>query len=372
MPQRRRTAAKSAEIPVLVFQGGGALGAYQAGVYEELAAHGIVPRWLAGMSIGAVNAALIAGNPPSRRVEALHRFWQGVSSWLPGIPALADDTSRMLFNEASAAVAVAFGAPGFFRPRIPPALLQPPGTPGALGVYDTEPLRRTLLELVDFDLLNGGALRLSVGAVEVESGNAVYFDSDRQRLGVDHIMASAALPPGFPPVEIDGVAYWDGGVVSNTPLQYVLDEEPRPDLCVFQVDLFSARGPGPQTVLDALEREKDIRYSSRTRLNTDAFCRIQAMRRGVHRLLAKLPKSLAGDEDVELLRKLSCDARVTIVHLINRRHAYQSQAKDYEFSRRTVEEHWEQGRSDVARTLAHPSWTGRRPPRRGVEVLDLA
>jgi NTE family protein len=205
----------------------------------------------------------------------------------------------------------------------------------------------------------------------VRTGNFAYFDTAHQRLGPLHTMASGALPPGFPPVEIEGESYWDGGLVSNTPLQYVLDEQPHPDLCVFQVDLFGARGPMPQNLLDAAEREKDIRYSSRTRLNTDAFRQIQTMRRAVSRLLDKLPAELDDDPDVARLRELRCDAAVTIVHLIHRRAAYQNHSKDYEFSRRSVEDHWQAGRDDVRQTLRHPAWQTRRRPKLGVEVLDL-
>lgn len=374
MPSRpaSRDPARADEVPVLVLQGGGALGAFQAGVYEELTAEGIVPRWIAGISIGAINAALIAGNPPEARVGALREFWRQVSAWQPGTPEWGSETGRLIASEVSASAAAMFGAPGFFLPRMPPAWMQPPGAPGAISLYDTAPLARTLSELVDFDRLNDGDIRLSIGAVHVESGNFVYFDTRRQRLGPEHIMASGALPPGFPPVAIDGELYWDGGIVSNTPLQVVLDEEPRPDLCIFQVDLFSARGEIPRTVIESLERAKDIRYSSRTRLNTDAFKRLQQARGALHRLLEKLPDALADDEDVAMLRRLSCDAGVTIVHLINKRRAHHTQSKDYEFSRQTVEEHWAAGREDVRHTLAHPSWTGRTRPRRGVEVLDLS
>jgi len=371
-PGKAKKTAPRDELPVLVLQGGGALGSYQAGVYEELAVEGVMPAWIAGISIGAINGALIAGNRPEKRVRALREFWRQVSAWQPGTGAWGGETSRLIASESSAAVAAAFGAPGFFLPRMPPAWMQPPGTPGAMSLYDTAPLERTLRELVDFDLLNDGSTRLSVGAVHVESGNFVYFDTRRQRLGPEHIMASGALPPGFPPVAIEGQLYWDGGIVSNTPLQYVLDEQPSPDLCIFQVDLFSARGEVPRTVTEALERAKDIRYSSRTRLNTDAFRRLQSARLAVHRLLAKLPEAMKDDEDVRLLQSLSSHAGVTIVHLINKRRAHHTQSKDYEFSRQTVEDHWTAGREDVCHTLSHPAWTGRSKPCNGVEVLDLS
>lgn len=360
------------EKPVFVFQGGGALGSYQAGVFEGLAAGGVLPEWIAGISIGAINGAIIAGNRPEDRPGRLRRFWEGISAWLPATPIVEHDLFRTAVNRASASATIFTGLPGFFVPRFPPAPWQWPGTSEAISYYDTEPLRETLLELVDFDLLNDGDVRLSLGAVDVETGNFAYFDTAKERLGPEHVMASGALPPGFPPVEIGGRLYWDGGLVSNTPLQYVMDEHPRPDMVIFQVDLFSARGPRPANLLDVTEREKDIRFSSRTRLNTDAFRRVQELRRCAHRLLAKLPDDMADDPDVQRLRELRCDAAITIVHLINKRTTHQSQSKDYEFSRRTMEEHWAAGRADVDHTLFHRAWFEREKPRVGVEVFDLS
>jgi NTE family protein len=218
-------------------------------------------------------------------------------------------------------------------------------------------LRDTLHDLVDFDLLNSGAVRCSVGAVQVETGNMKYFDTSRDVIGPEHIMASGALPPGFPPVLIDGQPYWDGGIVSNTPLQYVLDRGgPRQDMCVFQIDLFSAKGTIPQTLFDVTQREKDIRYSSRTRLNTDAFRQLQTIRRVVRRLEAKIPADIKDSFDWHLLSEVGCDAAITIVHLIHRRAVY---------------EHWRDGIDDVKRTLSHPNWLNRKRPEEGVAVLDL-
>ena len=226
---------------------------------------------------------------------------------------------------------------------------------------------------MDFDLLNSGAVRCSVGAVQVATGNMIYFDTARQKVGPEHIMASGALPPGFPPIMIDGEAYWDGGIVSNTPLQYVLDGGGgvRVDMCVFQVDLFSARGPVPKTLFDIAQREKDIRYSSRTRLNTDIIRQLQTMRRAIRRLEARLPDEIKSSEDWHLLANASCDAAITVVHLIHRRAAYWTQSNDYEFSRYTVDEHWRSGVADVEHTLQHPAWKGRKRPTEGIAVLDL-
>lgn len=356
---------------VLVLQGGGALGAYQAGVYEALNLATHRPRWLAGISIGAVNAAIIAGNPPERRIERLQAFWDRVSSNLLIGPPGPGEQVRSYFNDANAFYAVLFGLPGFFEPRMPPAWLYPTGAAQSLSFYDTAPLRETLLELVDFDRINSGTVRLSVGAVNIRNGNFVYFDNETQEIGPEHIMASSALPPGFPPVEIDGEYYWDGGLVSNTPLQYVLDQVPRPDMLVFQVDLFSARGPMPRTIFDVSEREKDIRYSSRTRLNTDVARHEQALRRATHRLLQRLPANLQDDPDVRLLRNSSCNAAITIVHLIHRRKDYFTQSKDYEFSRHSIEEHWKAGGDDVRRTFRNKSWQRRAKPAGEITVFDL-
>src|SRR4029078_7479888 len=257
-----------------------------------------------------------------RRAERLRAFWEEVSSRLTGWPLANDDNSRKLFNETSAGVAGVWGGPGSLEPRLPPAVLLPPGTPEAISVYDSAPLYATLNQLVDFDLLNSGAVRLSVGAVEVLTGNMRYFDTTSQTVGAEHIMASSALPPGLPPIMIGDKPYWDGGLVSNTPLQHVLERGgPRHDMVVFQVDLFSARGDLPETLFDVGQREKEIRYSSRTRLNTDIFCELQGMRRGIRHLRPNVPIEFGDNPHWQLLDRLSCDAAVTIVQLIHRRAA---------------------------------------------------
>jgi NTE family protein len=377
MPQHRR-ARRRAEQCILVLQGGGALGAYQGGVYETLEGAGLAPTWLAGISIGAINAALVAGNAPERRVERLREFWEGVSTLPFGVvpPQLPETLSsigrtRDVVNETNATVAMLFGVAGFFQPRIPPAPFQPPGTLAAISYYDTEPLRRTLERLVDFDRINSGAIRLSVGAVNVRTGNFLYFDSSERTIDVRHVMASAALPPGFPPVEVDGEFYWDGGLVSNTPLQHVLDQPGSEHRLVFQVDLFAARGELPATITDVAEREKDIRYSSRTRLNTTVELKRQALLQAAQRLVARLPPQLRSDADAKLLARIPADSAVTVVHLIYRSKHYESQSKDYEFSRASMLEHWSAGVADTTQTLADPRWQQRKPPTSGVEIFDL-
>jgi NTE family protein len=225
---------------------------------------------------------------------------------------------------------------------------------------------------VDFDLINSGKIRLSVGAVNVKTGNFIYFDNHHQRIGPEHIMASGALPPGFPPVEIDGEFYWDGGLVSNTPLQYVLDEEKDEDLIVLQVDLFPARGPMPQNLFDVAVREKDIRYSSRTRLNTDDSLKMHAAKVALRRLIDVLPKGLVDEEDIRLLHGISQESSVTVVHLIYRNKPYERGSKDYEFSRATMLEHWNSGMEDMQNTLRHREWLSRNHPESGVAVFDLS
>src|SRR6202166_2819180 len=322
---------------VLVLQGGGALGSYQAGAYQALCRHDFEPDWVAGISIGAVNAALIAGNPPEKRVERLKEFWELVSSPVPWSPVTQGDRARSLFNETSAALIATFGVPGFFTPRLPPAPLWPQGSPQSQSYYDTAPLRATLERLVDFDRINDLKTRLSVGAVGVTSGNFKYFDNFEfkklgKKIGPEHIMASGALPPGFPSIEIEGEHFWDGGIASNTPLDYVLDEEVNNDLLIFQVDLFSARGPLPVSLLEAAEREKDIRFSSRTRMNTDKNKQVHNARKALRELMGKLPDYLRNDPSVEILCKAAKENTVTVVHLIYRSKNYESSSKDYDFS----------------------------------------
>ena len=365
-------ATQASQECILVLQGGGALGAYQAGVFEALSTVYREPTWVAGISIGAINSALIAGNPANQRVERLREFWELLSSSCqPPSLSGADITARQSLNEASAAQVMLFGVPGFFSPRFPPAPLQPRGTLEAISFYDTTPMRQTLERLVDFDRINAGPTRLSVGAVNVRTGNFEYFDSTKQRIDARHIMASAALPPGFAPVEIDGEHYWDGGLVSNTPLQYVLDQPGKRRRTVFQVDLFAALGALPSTLSEVTEREKDIRFSSRTRLNTTMELDRQVIAQAAQRLIAKLPESLRNDPDVRALSRVRSEHAVDVVHLIYRSKHYESQSKDYEFSRLSMQEHWDSGRADMAHTLHDPRWIKRERSSSGVHVFDL-
>ncbi len=361
----------------LILQGGGALGAYQAGVYQALAEANLHPDWVAGISIGAINSALIAGNPPEKRVERLRAFWEAVSAPPFGLPLLAalegrDEHTHKLINHVGSLAALLGGAPGFFQPRVPPPFLYPNGAPEALSYYDVAPLKTTLQNLVDFDLINADATRFSVGAVNVRSGNFVYFDNTTHQIRPEHVIASGSLPPGFPPTEIEGECYWDGGLVSNTPLDWVLESRPGRDTLAFQVDLWSARGEFPRNLIEADTRQKEIRYSSRTRMATNEFKKKQILRRAASRLLAKIPRELMQTAEAEMLA-LEADEKVyNLIQLIYRSKHYEGNSKDYEFSRPTMEEHWRSGHNDAVRTLRHPEVLQRPQGLDGVFTFDLA
>ena len=337
------------EQVVLVLQGGGALGAYQAGSYAALADAGFEPDWVTGVSIGAINATLIAGNPPGRRAERLHEFWQRATSRSPWLPPSWLDAMRPMFSGMSFLGTASFGIPGFFVPRALPPALAPDGSPGALSWYDTSPLVDTLQELADFELINRRRTRLSLGAVDVRSGESVYFDNHHMTIRPEHVLASGALPPGFPPVRIDGQIYLDGGIASNSPLAYVLEQDFRMDALVFQVDVFSGAGPEPQNLQQVQERAKDIQFASKRRLNARRIQELEHLRGALHRLLQKLPPRLREDADVEELARVASRGALTLVHLINRRAAHSPEFKDADFSRATVQELWQAGGEDVLR-----------------------
>ena len=349
---------------VLLLQGGGALGAYQGGVYEALAEANLHPDWVAGISIGAINATIIAGNPPNLRVEKLREFWEGITnSWFDvgasdlGSLLARGDSARGSVNQMSAVTALMSGAPGFFRPRIASPWFHPPGTVEATSNYDTAPLTATLESLIDFDRVNAehAETRLSLGAVNVRSGNMIYFDSPSQVIKPEHVMASGALPPGFPAIEIEGEHYWDGGLVSNTPLQWIAMTQQRPpDTLAFQVDLWSARGEFPRNLAEVATRQKEIQYSSRTRAFTDYFKRIATLRNMIAVLLEELPEEMRQREEVKFLSSAADRHAANIVQLIYRPKGYEGDSKDYEFSRRSMEEHWRAGYYDAVHALRHP------------------
>ncbi|WP_343655018.1 patatin-like phospholipase family protein [Paraburkholderia caribensis] len=351
----------------LVLQGGGALGSYQAGVIEGLAEMKVEPHWIAGVSIGALNTAIIAGNAPENRVAALRGFWNAichpldwvgsVSAWaLPGLG--LHDLSRKWASMWAAGRALTEGQPGFFAPRFPlPLAGLGKLEPSRVSYYDTAALRATLLQFADFDRINDGPIRVSVGAVNVRTGNLTYFDNRKMRLTPEHFMASGALPPGFPAVEIDGEYYWDGGLVSNTPLTEVLRDSDHKDTLVFQVDLWSARGNAPGDFPDISERAKDIQYSSRTRAITNMLAERQKHARFIKELLEHVPTSvLKADPLFRLAQQAADGSAINVVHLIYRNKPYEGHYKDYEFSVDTMLEHWQSGLDDIRDSFSHRDW----------------
>ena len=361
----------------LLLQGGGALGAYQGGVYEGLAQANLHPDWVAGISIGAINAALIAGNAPEGRVKKLHAFWDKISvdplDWAFDLPVrLGGDNARKLANQWHATAAALFGAPGLFSPRTFSPFLASAGTPEATSFYDTSMLKSTLERLVDFDRINFGEMRFSVGAVNVTTGNFVYFDNSTHEIRPEHVMASGALPPGFPAIEIDGEHYWDGGLVSNTPLQWVLESSERQDTLAFQVDLWNARGSVPRTLGEVAMRQKEIQYSSRTRASSDQFKKEQRLRNALADLFSKLPDRLRETPEFALLNPEAGRKVYNVVQLIYRSKDYEGESKDFEFSSLSMEDHWVAGLNDTVRALRYPETLERPSSPDGVSTFDLA
>ena len=352
----------------LVLQGGGALGSYQAGVYQAMAEAGSAPAWVAGISVGAINAAIIAGNAPENRVSKLREFWEEVSSPSAYWPVIGGDFWGIANRKAGSLAALMFGQPGFFKPNYLETMLW-----GAepTSYYSTGELKKTLERLVDFDRINAGDVRLSVGAVNVRTGNFNFFDSDFIKIRPEHVMASGALPPGFPAVEIDGEYYWDGGLVSNTPLHYVLNATPRFSMLAFQVDLFPAEGHLPHNLDEVTERLKDIQYSSRTRLSTNNFQEMHDLRHKVSKLLKKLPNELRSEPEAIALKSIACQTTFDIVQLIYRPETAQGATKDYEFSRMTMLERWAIGQEDAAKSIRAEPWLAPMPSGVGVRSFDL-
>lgn len=362
---------KSYSAVALVLQGGGALGSYQAGVYQALDEAGIDASWLSGVSIGAINAAIIAGNKPGDRLDRLRDFWETVSKRKVWAYTPEGDVFRRMRNQHSAMLTMTAGLPGFFTPRTTNPWFAMAGANGATSFYDTAELEKTLNRLVDWRIVNNGERRLSVGAVNVTTGNFRYFDTALERLDARHIMASGALPPAFQAIEIDDEHYWDGGIVSNTPLQYLLEQDDLRDTLAFQIDLFSARGTLPRDMGEVMSRHKDIMYSSRTRNNTDTFRRLHNVNLRLHEALKKVPPEQLTTDDRLFLSRMEDVPQINIVHLIYQPRIYESDAKDYEFSGMSMREHWNSGYVDTMRTLRHRKWLVKPPESIGMTVHDI-
>jgi len=377
---QQQTRIKSESIPslvrnyefiALVFQGGGALGSYQAGVFEGLSEAGIEPNWMSGVSIGAINASIIAGNKPENRVAKLREFWETVTDHGYASHLAGNDDLRTFHNMTSAFMAMMSGIPGFYKPRMLSAWQQVPGQAGATSHYDTSDLKAHLNSLIDWDILNSKRHRLSVGAVNVRTGNYKYFDTALERLGPEHIMASGALPPAFPAMKIGSEFYWDGGIVSNTPLQYLLELHKLHQALVFQVDLFNARGDMPKTMPEVMSRHKDIMYSSRTRNATDRYKKIHNLQIKLRDALSRIEPSKWTPEDKQMLEELQDTPQINVLQMIYHHADYEGDSKDYEFSKWTMREHWAAGLEDARRTLSRPEWLKLPDQAVGMTVHDV-
>jgi NTE family protein len=351
------------ERVALVLQGGGALGAYQGGVYQAIHEAGIQVDWISGTSIGGINGALIAGNPADRRVDRLREFWEAVTEppiripnipWFGELPWDGNGQARYWINRMSAFATMFHGAPNFFTPRPFPPVSAAAEKPDLVSYYDTSPLQATLGRLVDFDLINAKPLRFSVGATNVRTGVPVHFDNLQAPIRAAHVMASASLPPGFPPTEIDGEYYWDGGVVSNSPMQYVIDDRPRYTALVFQVDLWDANGEVPLDIPSANLRALEIHSASRLNITLEQYKKMHKFRYALARFLDQLPEASQSDPDVQFLAQ---EARVnvaTVVQLKYQSNKYETAGKTFEFSRDAMKEHWQAGYDDTKIALGEP------------------
>ena len=355
----------------LVLQGGGALGAYQAGVYQALHEAKIEPDWVSGVSIGAINSAIIAGNAFDQRLEKLELFWKRITDRKVWLHTPDGDVYRQARNATSALFTMMFGQPGFFAPHKVSPMMSAAGATTATSYYDNSPLRETLLQLVDFDLINDQSCRFSVGAVNVLSGNFIFFDNATTVITPEHVMASGALPPAFQTVQIGTDYFWDGGIVSNTPLQHLLAQDDDLNSLVFQVDLFSANGALPRTLQDVQARHKDIMYSSRTRQVTDMFQRLQRWKSRAYRALLKIPPADLTEEEKDMIEKLKTLPAFTILQLIYQQKAYEGNAKDYEFSGTSMREHWQSGYEDTKSTLTRKDWLAMPPENTGIITHDV-
>jgi len=347
---------------VLVFQGGGALGAYQLGVYEALHEAGIEPDWVIGTSIGAINAALIAGNAPADRMAHLAEFWARLEQ--TDLFATPNSWWGMLARNLAT---IGAGLPAFFRPN-PGAFAGPflPLGPEAAGYYATDPLRRTLAELVDFDLIARGDTRLTVGAAAVRDASMHYFDSRDRRLTPDHVLASGALPPAFPAIRIDGELFWDGGIVSNTPLEAVFDDLPRRDALVFAVHIWNPHGPEPGTIWQVLNRMKDIQYSSRAESHIKRKRQIHRLRHVVAELGRKLPPGALDDPELACLTGYGCLTRMHVVRLIAPALDNESHLKDIDFSAEGIGQRRAAGYRDTMATIRRAPWRNPHDPEEGL------
>lgn len=373
MPQTKNK--KPYNFIVCTFQGGGALGAYQAGILRALDEAKYYPDWYVGTSIGAINAAIAAGNPEKVRVEKIIQFWESIAtpnaideSMLPN-----DPMSRKLQHLLSAHASMLWGQPGFFVPRIPAPGFGWQGCPDTLSYYDTKPLRDTLEHYIDFDRINKDkSVRLSVGAVEVCSGTMVYFDSHKQVIGPEHIMASGALPPGFPAVEVDGKFYWDGGITNNSPIGYVFTHPEHKNMLCFMIDLFDSYGLYPTTLDEVLKRKKDIEYSSRFVHMIKLYQEVQVLKNNIKLLTKLIPEEQKHSQEMRLCCSRGQETTINLVRFLCKHDKTELASKDFEFSKKTIHERIATGYQDVKRAIKKSPWNKKVPITEGIVLHDMS
>jgi NTE family protein len=348
----------------LVLQGGGALGAYQAGVFQAIHEAKVEVSWVCGTSIGSVNGALIVGNPPEKRVERLREFWETITPprvsflnipWFFRVSLDENSQVRYWANKVSIFTTMMQGTPGFFSARPFPPINSPAEDPNQVSYYDISPLKTTLAKLVDFDLINSRPMRLSVGTTNVRTGASIYFSSNERPLNISHILASASLPPGFSPTEIDGEYYWDGAVVSNTPMQHVIDNRQRDSALIFQVDLWDPNGEVPLDIPSAFLRATEIHSASRVNISIEQYKKMEKYRHALCSFFDRLPEQYQNDPDAKFLEQEARVKAATIVQLKYQSRKYEVSGKTFEFSRRAMDEHWQAGYEDTKTALAEPA-----------------
>ncbi len=372
MKNKVKASKKSIERIAYVFQGGGALGAYQLGIFKALSENEYHPDWVIGTSIGSINAAIIAGNEPSNRIPRLEEFWDLISRVvIPGFTP-HDEKTRQWFNYVSAQSSLLFGQPGMFSPRVKNPLLETNGSADTISFYVATPLRKTLEKLIDWDLLNSGKIRFTIGAVEVQKGKAVFFDTNTQTLTPDHVLASCALPPAFAAVKINDEYFWDGGVLSNTPVQAIINDSHHVNTLCFMANLFDSFGLNPKTLDDVMKRYKDIMYSSQDRMHLQAFLEILRLRREIHYLYQKMPKELQNSSDVKKIYENECiDTMMHFVRFLYTAPHSELSSKDFEFSKLSIEERIAAGYKDGLTAIEKSPWLEPIPADIGVGIHEI-
>lgn len=357
---------------IYVFQGGGALGSYQAGVFQALTEHDYQPNWMIGTSIGAINASIVAGNQPKKRIEKLKQFWNAVTHDIFPAFKSKDEIIRRFYNSLSAQQSVMFGEANFFIPRIEDPLFAYDKTPDQISFYVVEPLKKLLTELIDFNLINRGDIRLTLGAVEIECGKTHYFDNHHDTISVDHILASCALPPGFPAVEIDGKYYWDGGVLSNAPMLALLNEPTNKKVLCILASLFDSFGLQPKTLDDVMKRHKDITYSSHFKAHMDIYKVIHGLRSTLYKYTNILPPEFRKNTNLQKALGLHDLCKpIHFVRFLYQAPNYELSSKDYEFSKLSMQERFDTGYQDAINAVKTSPWLDSATEQYGIGVHEF-